>query len=103
MRWRACCPTSGCSAVSWNEDHGLTSICSGVQMSRSMLFTARQLHETPPCSPFEMCVPIARWMPEQRMHTNTPLRLGWGTSSLAHRFQEAQRASGVSSLGCKLA
>ena len=36
-------------------------ICSSVQESRSTLFTR------------EMCVPMPRWMPLQRMHTKTPM------------------------------
>ena len=42
-------------------------ICSSVQESRSTDFTR------------EICVPMPRWMPEQRMHTNTPI------FQLAHR------------------
>lgn len=43
------------------KDATHTSICSGVQVSRSTLLTLL------------MWVPIPRWMPEQRMHRNTPL------------------------------
>lgn len=51
-------------------------------------------------SPLEMCVPIARWMPEHRMQTNTPLRVS-STNTEAHRFQEAQRASIISAVACR--
>ena len=39
----------------------ITFICSGVHMSRSTDLT------------FDIWVPMLRWMPEQRMHTKTPL------------------------------
>lgn len=39
-----------------------TSICSGVHVSRSTDLILL------------ICVPMLRWMPEQRMHTNAPLR-----------------------------
>lgn len=42
---------------------GYTSICSGVHMSRSMDLTRL------------MCVPMPRWIPEQRMQRYTPLRM----------------------------
>lgn len=45
--------------------------CSSVQVSRSTDLT------------FEMCVPMPRWIPEQRMHMKTP------------RFQLAHRGSEV--------
>lgn len=47
----------------------MDSICSGVQMSRSIDLTRL------------MCVPMLRWMPEQRIHRKQP------------RFHDAQRVS----------
>jgi hypothetical protein len=38
----------------------IIAVCSSVQASRSALFT------------LEMCVPIPRWIPEHRIHINTP-------------------------------
>jgi len=66
---------------------GLTFICSGVQISRSTDFTRL------------ICVPIPRWIPEQRMHRKTPLkgmiRPEQKRKFKAHKFHDAQRGSAL--------
>ena len=63
----------------------LTFICSTVQTSRSTDLTLL------------ICVPMERWMPEHRMHKNTPLlevREVQRDGRYAYRFHDAHRGSG---------
>jgi zinc transporter ZupT len=64
----------------------LTSICSGVHMSKSTDLTLL------------ICVPIPRWIPEHRMHRKTPLFSSVRDSHQSRRrkshiFHEAHRGS----------
>lgn len=86
-------PSDGlCHGLGWQQQHKLwitlTAICSGVQTSRSTDLTLL------------ICVPMERWMPEQRMHKNTPLerrvQVSEGMDPRGHRtyrFQDAHRGS----------